>query len=119
MLEIFIDGGLFELFIAVALSYLINFIFLKKTLLLVYSVLILAVPIGLYFIHSGDWFYLLASIALVNSILLVVLLWQARHRDPNQPLFEVKNYRQTMNDQWVKLKTRFNFHKEKKTSSNI
>ena len=92
-MEIFVDGGLFELLIALSLGYLINVIYLRKYLLVVYSCVAIASPILLFFLVRNDIFYLLAAITLLNSILLVVLLWRQRMHMPGKPLFNLRNWR--------------------------
>jgi hypothetical protein len=92
-MEIFVDGGLFELLIALSLGYLINVIYLKKYLLLLFSCVSIGAPIGLLFLHKGGAFYLLAAISTVNAILLVVLLWRQRAGNPDKPLFNLDNWK--------------------------
>lgn len=95
-MEIFVDGGLFELLIALSLGYLINVIYLKKYLLLIYSGVAIAAPIGLFFFPKKDAFYLLATICIVNAILLVILLWRQRVKDPGKPLFNLDSWKRRL-----------------------
>ena len=88
-MEIFIDGGLFELLAAISLGYIINIIFLKKYLLIIFSAVSVSATILTIFFNKGDIFYFLAAINIFNSILLVVLLWRQRSKYPNQPLFDI------------------------------
>jgi MFS-type transporter involved in bile tolerance (Atg22 family) len=88
-MEIFIDGGLFELLLAVSLGYIINIIFLKKYLLILFSAISISASILTIFLNKGEVFYFLASINIFNSILLVVLLWKQRTKFPSQPLFNI------------------------------
>jgi hypothetical protein len=92
-MEIFLDGGLFEVVIAVTLGYMINFIFLKKYLLIVFSVISVTAPALTIFIGKEDLFYFLVSISIGNSILLVILLWIERNKHPNEPLIKIEKYR--------------------------
>src|SRR5689334_6438289 len=92
-MEVFVDGGLFEIIIAIAFGYAINFIFLKKYLLIIFSVLSVLAPLALFFFHSGEIYYWLVSIGIVNSVFLVVLLWKERYRLPNQPLFDIEKFK--------------------------
>lgn len=92
-MEIFVDGGLFELIIAFAFGYLVNVIYLKKYLLLFYSFVAIATPIGLFFLKTSEAFYLLASVCIVNATLLVVLLWQQRAQHPGKPLFDLDKWK--------------------------
>jgi hypothetical protein len=86
-MEIFIDGGLFELLIATIVGYVINFIFLRKYLLIIYSAVSVIAPVLIIFLKKGDLFYFLSSLSILNSILLVILLWTKRTKYPNEPLF--------------------------------
>ena len=104
-MEIFVDGGLFELLIALSLGYLINVIYLRKYLLFVYSCVAVAAPILLFFLARNDAFYILAAITVLNSILLVVLLWRQRIEMPGKPLFNLQDW-----------KRKFSFRKNKKPS---
>lgn len=91
-MEIFVDGGLFELVIFVALGYVINQVFKNKFFLIVYSVMIIGAPLLIIFMERADMFYILAAINVLNSILLVILLWQLRSVKSNEPLFNIKKY---------------------------
>lgn len=51
-IEIFVDGGLFELLIALSLGYLINVIYLKKYLLLLFSGVAIPRPSDYYFFQK-------------------------------------------------------------------
>jgi len=92
-MEPFIDGGLIELFIAIAaLGYLINFIFLKKYLLVLFSIVSGLAPVLLFFLHHTALFYLLVALCVCNSILLIAVLWKIRIQTPYEPLFDLKKY---------------------------
>jgi len=91
-MEPFFDGGLFELIILVAAGYVVNFIFLKKYLLIFFSLVALVAPVLLLFVKTGEVFYWLVSMCIFNALFLVVLLWKQRLSNPNQSLFEVKKY---------------------------
>jgi len=103
-MEIFVDGGLFELAIAFAFGYLVNIIYLRKYLLLFYSFVAISAPAALVFLPRNDAFYLLVSIAIVNAILLVVLLWQRREQQPGQPLFDLQKWKRQFR---LKRKSKF------------
>ncbi|HYV91030.1 MAG TPA: hypothetical protein VE978_04580 [Chitinophagales bacterium] len=92
-MEVFVDGGLFELLLAVAFGYAINFIFLKRYLLVIFSGLCILTPVALIFLGRGELYYWLISICILNSIFLVILLWRERQRVPNQPLFDVEKFK--------------------------
>ena len=92
-MEIFVDGGLFELIIAMALGYTINYIFLRKYLLIAFSVISIISPIALLFIRTGELYSWLAAICILNSGLLIILLWRHRLKFPNHPLFNVDKLR--------------------------
>jgi hypothetical protein len=102
-MEIFVDGGLFELLIALSLGYLINVIYLRKYLLVMYSAVVIAAPVLLLFLPRNDIFYILVAIAVLNAVLLVVLLWRQRMHEPGKPLFNI--------NEW---KRKFAFRKNKK-----
>jgi hypothetical protein len=88
-MEIFIDGGLFEFFIGVIIAYVMNYIFLKKYLLLLFSSITIVSPILLIFFRVSELYYSCVSICIFNSIFLVVLLWRERQRNPEMPLFKL------------------------------
>jgi hypothetical protein len=92
-MEIFIDGGLFELSIAIATAYLINFIFLRKYLLIIFSVATITAPVIILFIPKGELFYFISAFSILNSIFLVLLLWKQRTQSPREPLVNIEKYR--------------------------
>lgn len=92
-MEIFLDGGLFELGIALAAGYFINFIFNRRFLLILFSLAVVAAPVILIFIRKSDLYYTLAAFSSVCSILFVVVLWQLRVREPGRPLFDLRKFR--------------------------
>lgn len=92
-MEIFVDGGLFELIIAIAFGYAINYIFLKKYLLIIFSCIAILSPVTLIFFNSGELYYWLITICIINAILLVLLLWKERLKVPKQPLFDVGKFK--------------------------
>lgn len=91
-MEIFVDGGLFEIIIAVAFGYAINFIFLKKYLLFIFSSITILSPVALMFFNSGEQYYWLVSICISNAVLLVILLWRERLKGNNK-LFDVEKFK--------------------------
>ena len=95
-MEIFVDGGLFELIIAFAFGYLLNVIYLKKYLLLFYSSVSIIAPVSLLFLKRNDAFYLMVSLSIVNAIFLVVLLWQRKEQQPGEPLFDLQKWRRQL-----------------------
>jgi hypothetical protein len=88
-MEIFIDGGLFEILLAITLGYTVNFVFAKKYLLIVFSVISIVAPALLFFLHQGEWFYFLLVICMFNSALLVILLWKMKEQNGEEPLFDI------------------------------
>jgi len=92
-MEIFLDGGLFELAIAVIIGNLINLIFRKKLLLIIYSAASIISPLLIFFLPQGDIFYFLVSFSLVNSLLLVILLWKTRHQNINQSPIDISKFK--------------------------
>ena len=101
-MEIFVDGGLFELFIAAAFGYAINFIFLRKYLLIIYSAIAIMSPIFLYFFNNGEIHNWIAGICIINAILLVTMLWKYRFDFPGKPLVDLENIKTMLNK--VRLK---------------
>jgi hypothetical protein len=101
-MEIFIDGGLFELFIAVAFGYAVNFIFLKKYLLLIFSVLAIAAPVVLFFFNTGELHNWMAGLCFFNAIILTVLAWKHRLNFPGKPLVDTEKLKSKFNISWFK-----------------
>jgi hypothetical protein len=91
-MEPFLDGGLFEVMVAVLIGYSLNFIFLKKYLLVIFSVVSIIAPVLLFFIHAKEIFYWLVSICIFNTVFLITLLWKQRITEPGKSLFDVKKY---------------------------
>lgn len=91
-MEPFFDGGVFEILIALCLGYTLNFIYFRKYLLLIYSGITLSAPVLLLFLHRGELYYLFFGLCLFNSILLIILLWKERHKNPQAPLFDISKY---------------------------
>lgn len=87
-MEPFIDGGLFELFIAIRVGYSLNFIFKRKYLLVIYSIMSIAAPIILLFTNKSELFLWLVSINIFNSTILIIFLWKQQLSNPNKSLFE-------------------------------
>lgn len=92
-MEIFVDGGLFELLIALSLGYLVNVIFLKKYLLILYSAVAIGAPAGMFFLSRGDLFFFLAGLCVLNAVLLAILLWRQRVATPGKPLFDLQAWK--------------------------
>ena len=91
-MEIFIDGGMFELLAAAALAYTINFIFLKKYLLIIYSLLLIATPVLFLFTSKdNEVYFVLLFFAFFNAVVFVALLWKLKLEDEKAPLFNVKS----------------------------
>lgn len=93
-MEPFIDGGLIEFLAMLLLGYAVNFIFFRKYLLLLYSVIALAAPMLLLLFRNDELFYWLIALCLLNAILLVTLLWKQRHTNPEQPLITIPSFSQ-------------------------
>ena len=89
-MEFFIDGGVFELLAAAALTYTVNFIFLKKYLLIFYSLLLIATPILLVFTRNTAIYFVLLFFSFLNAVVFVALLWKLRLQDKKAPLFDSK-----------------------------
>jgi hypothetical protein len=90
-METFLDGGLFEILIAMVFAISLNFIFLKKYLLVIFSLGTVSYPIVLFFINRDELYYWLVALCVFNSVFLVVLLWKKKMEKPNEPLFDIDN----------------------------
>ena len=88
-MELFFDGGLFEIILALGFAGILNFIFRKKILLIIFSVLIVAAPVFLFITRQGEVYYWIVSLCVFNSLLLVVLLWKQKRSDANGELFKI------------------------------
>jgi hypothetical protein len=88
-MEPFFDGGLFELLFAIGFAILVNFIFLKRYLLILFSVMIIAAPLALYFIYGNKLYNWVVTLCLFNAVLSVVLIWKQKKERPGEPLFIV------------------------------
>ena len=100
-MEIFVDGGLFEIAILSTLAYIINYIFLKKYLLIIYSAIAILSPVGLIFFRTGELYYWFITMSFINGALLVVLLWKIRQKFPSQALFDVSKFSRKVYSRFV------------------
>lgn len=89
-METFLDGGLFELLIAILFASLLNIIFLKKFLLVVFSILVISCPVILLFINRNELYYWIVSLCIFNSCLLMILLWKEKKKHPKDVLFDIE-----------------------------
>lgn len=88
-MEPFLDGGLLELLFVIGFAILINFIFLKKYLLILFSIIIIACPVTLFFIQKNELYNWLVALCFLNAVLSVVLIWKQKKEKPAEPLFNV------------------------------
>ena len=95
-MEPFFDGGLFELLFVIGFAILVNFIFLKKYLLILFSLLIISAPVILYFIRGNELYNWVVTLCLFNAVLLVVIIWKLRKEKPGVPLFNVENMKRKL-----------------------
>lgn len=102
-MEIFLDGGLFELTIAIATGYIINYIFLKKYLLILFSVAVITAPVMILFISRGELYYFLSGFTIINALFLILLLWKQRSHAPREPLINIEKYRKKVMNQARRL----------------
>jgi hypothetical protein len=93
-MEIFLDGGLFEIIIAMVFGYAINYIFLKKYLLIIFSGIVILSPVALMFLKTGEMYNWLVTISISNALLLVVLLWKERIK--SHQLFDIKKFKKNI-----------------------
>jgi hypothetical protein len=94
-MEVFLDCGVFELVVLLALGYVINFVFGKKYLLVIFSVITIGCPLGLLFVH-GRLHTWLAGVCIANAILLVFLLWRMRAASANHLLFDLDSLKKNV-----------------------
>ena len=87
-MEVFLDGGLFEIIGFLLFASLSNYIFSKKYLLIIYSVIAIAAPILLFFSKDTEIFYWVIALIIFNSILFVSLLWKVRKGTGDKQLFD-------------------------------
>lgn len=92
-MEVFIDGGLIELGLMLALGVVINYIFLNKYILILYSALSLVSPFILLIFKDSELFYFALSLQMLNSILLVIFLWRLKKQNPEKALFDLSKFR--------------------------
>jgi uncharacterized membrane protein YqjE len=90
-MEPFFDGGLFELLFALGFAILVNYIFLKRILLILFSLLIISAPVILFFIHGNELYNWIVTLCLLNAVLLVIIIWKQKREKPGEPLFDVEN----------------------------
>ena len=88
-METFLDGGLFEVMLALLIATCLNFIFIRKYLLIIFSATIILCPLTLMFIHKSEFYYLLVSFCLFNSVFLVFLIWKEKRKNTSGQLFDV------------------------------
>ena len=93
-MEPFFDGGLIELALVFAVCCSLNFIFKRKILLIFYSLSVLAMPVILFFIRSGEAFIWVVTVCIFNAVFLVVLLWNKWFSSPGENLFDTKKIRE-------------------------
>jgi hypothetical protein len=104
-MEPFFDGGLFELLLLLGLAVCVNGIFLKRSLLLLFSMVTIACPVALFFVTRHNLYYVLVGICVWNAMLLIALLWNEKSKHPEQPLFDTTALRK----KWLAIKNRLQF----------
>ena len=87
-MEIFVDGGLFEIIGLLLFASLTNYIFSKKYLLIIFSVIAVTAPILLLFVRDTEVFYWVIGVLMFNSILFVSLLWKVWRGASDKKLFD-------------------------------
>ena len=97
-MEPFLDGGLFELLFVMGFAILVNFIFVKKYLLILFSLLILCAPVILFFIHGNELYNWTVTLCLLNAVLSVVLIWKYKKEKPGVPLFDIENMKRKLSE---------------------
>jgi Ca2+/Na+ antiporter len=97
-MEPFFDGGLFELLFVIGFAVLVNFIFLKKILLILFSLLVISAPLILFFIHGNELYNWIVTLCLLNAVLLVVIIWKQKREKPGEPLFDIENMKKKLSE---------------------
>lgn len=95
-MEIFIDGGLFELLIFLGFGYGLNYIFKKRFLLIAYCVLALMAPFGILFLQEGWLLDILIAFNVLNAAVFVFLLFDHYKEKKDQPLIDLSRYRKKL-----------------------
>src|SRR6476661_6387045 len=96
-MEPFFDGGLFELLLFLGFAVCLNAIFLRKYLLVLFSIAIIAAPVMLFFVKHNELYYGLVLLCVLNACVLVALLWKEKKVHPEQPLFNIDNLKERSN----------------------
>ena len=87
-MELFLDGGLFEIAGLLVFASVINYIFSRKYLLIIFSAAVMIAPVLLFFIKETELFNWLMAFIIFNSTLFVLLLWKQRSAASGKPLFD-------------------------------
>src|SRR4030095_4277303 len=87
-MEVFIDGGLFEIIGLLLFASLFNYIFSKKYLLIFFSVVAISAPFTLFFVKDKEIFYWVVALIIFNSIVFVSLLWKVWTGKDDKRLFD-------------------------------
>ena len=88
-MEIFVDGGLFEIVLASVFAAAFNFIFRRKVLLIIYAFVLVIAPLALLFTANKEVLYTVVAFILINQVLLAILLLREHFRNPGAPLFKM------------------------------
>lgn len=88
-MEIFVDGGLFEIFIALGLASAMNTIVQKKYLLVVYTALVITSAVSVMFV-KGELFWIFSIVNLISVVMLALLLWKHHLVNKGKKLFDLK-----------------------------
>ncbi len=108
-METFLDGGVFELLIAILFASFLNIIFLKKYLLIIFSVLVISCPVILLFIYRNELYYWIVSLCFFNACLLIILIWKEKKKHPKEALFDVE----IMKNKLVEIRKKISIFLEK------
>ena len=87
-MEVFADGGLFEIIGLLLFASLTNYIFSKKYLLIIFSAVAITAPILLVLVRDSEIFYWVIGVLMFNSILFVSLLWKVWRGNSDKRLFD-------------------------------
>ena len=106
-MEPFLDGGLFELLFALAFAVFVNFIFLKRYLLILFSLIIITAPVLLFFMPGNEFRNWIIAVCLFNSVLSVVLIWKQKKEKPAGPLFNVEIMKRELSEFMTRISNLF------------
>ena len=95
-MEIFIDGGLFELIVFLGFGYVLNFLLKKIYLLIFYCVLAISAPLIILFLQEGWIKDSVVAFNVLNVGVFVFLLLDHYREKKDEPLINLSRYRKKL-----------------------